>query len=109
MGGHRILESGKENGLKPFGYLRYLFTEARRCIEDLDEFSPWSETILAHNQKNDCTYLCHFRVEVLCYPSPALVLRDPTLGFFKVRTLLTASKSGASLANLARSSMIRCG
>ncbi|MDI9464728.1 MAG: transposase domain-containing protein, partial [Bacillota bacterium] len=36
----------KENGLKSFEYLKYLFTELPNATaKDLDEFLPWSETI----------------------------------------------------------------
>jgi transposase len=43
---YSIVESAKENGLKPFEYLKYLFTELPNATsKDLDEFLPWSETI----------------------------------------------------------------
>ena len=43
---YSIVESAKENGLKPFEYLKYLFTELpNAAAKDLDEFLPWSETI----------------------------------------------------------------
>ncbi len=43
---YSIVESAKENGLKPYEYLKYLFTELpNAAAKDLDEFLPWSETI----------------------------------------------------------------
>jgi hypothetical protein len=43
---YSIVESAKENGLKPFEYLKYLFTELpNAAAKDLNEFLPWSETI----------------------------------------------------------------
>ena len=43
---YSIIESAKENGLKPFEYLKYLFTELPNASsEDLDKFLPWSETL----------------------------------------------------------------
>ena len=43
---HSIVESAKENGLKPFEYVKYMFTELpNAAAKDLDEFLPWSETI----------------------------------------------------------------
>lgn len=43
---YSIVESAKENGLKPFEYLTYLFTELPNAAgTSLDEFLPWSETI----------------------------------------------------------------
>ena len=41
---YSIVESAKENGLKPFEYLKYLFTEQpNAAAKDLDEFLPWSK------------------------------------------------------------------
>lgn len=41
-----LIESAKENGLKPFEYLEYLLEElAKATIKDLDRFMPWSEDI----------------------------------------------------------------
>jgi len=43
---YSVVESAKENGLKSFEYLKYLFTELPNATaKDLDEFLPWSETI----------------------------------------------------------------
>lgn len=43
---YSIVESAKENGLKPFDYLEYLFTELPNAApEDIDKFLPWSESI----------------------------------------------------------------
>ena len=43
---YSIVESAKENGLKPFEYLEYLFTELPNAsADDLDSFLPWSPTI----------------------------------------------------------------
>ena len=41
---YRIVESAKENGLKPFEYLTYLFTELPNATtKALDDVLPWSE------------------------------------------------------------------
>jgi len=46
---YSIVESAKENGLKPFEYLEYLFTELPNAsVDDLDSFLPWSPTIPDH-------------------------------------------------------------
>jgi transposase len=43
---YSIVESAKENGLKPFEYLTYLFTELPNATtKALDEFLPWSESL----------------------------------------------------------------
>jgi transposase len=43
---YSIVESAKENGLKPFEYLKYLFTELPSAAgKSLDEVLHWSETI----------------------------------------------------------------
>jgi hypothetical protein len=43
---YSIVESAKENGLKPFEYLTYLFTELPNATtRDLDEFLPWSQSL----------------------------------------------------------------
>lgn len=43
---YSIVESAKENGLKPFEYLIYLFTELPNATtKALDEFLPWSESL----------------------------------------------------------------
>jgi transposase len=43
---YSIVESAKENGLNPFEYLKYLFTELPNATSDnIDEFLPWSDTL----------------------------------------------------------------
>ena len=41
---YSIIETAKENGLKPFEYLEFLF-ENIRMENDITEFMPWSEKI----------------------------------------------------------------
>jgi transposase len=44
-----LIESAKENGLKPFEYLKYLLEELPNATtQDLDKFMPWSEDIPEH-------------------------------------------------------------
>lgn len=44
-----LIESAKENGLKPFEYLKYLLEELPNAsAQDLDKFMPWSEHIPEH-------------------------------------------------------------
>ena len=46
---YSIVESAKENGLKPFEYLKYLFTALPNATsKDLDDFLPWSNTLPDH-------------------------------------------------------------
>lgn len=46
---YSIIESAKENGLKPFDYLEYLFTELPNAkADELDRFLPWSDEIPEH-------------------------------------------------------------
>jgi hypothetical protein len=41
-----LVESAKENGLKPFEYLKYLLEELPNAAsQDLDRYLPWSEDI----------------------------------------------------------------
>ena len=44
-----LIESAKENGLKPFEYLKHLLEELPNTrSQDLDKFMPWSEHIPEH-------------------------------------------------------------
>lgn len=44
-----LVESAKENGLKPFDYLKYLMEELPNATtKDLDKYMPWSEEIPEH-------------------------------------------------------------
>ena len=44
-----IVESAKENGLKPYDYLEYLFQELPNATSnDLEKFMPWSQHIPDH-------------------------------------------------------------
>lgn len=44
-----LIESAKENGLKPFEYLKYVLEELPNATtKDLDRFMPWSDTIPEH-------------------------------------------------------------
>ena len=44
-----LIESAKENGLKPFEYLKYLLEELPNATsQDLDKYMPWSEHIPEH-------------------------------------------------------------
>ena len=44
-----LIESAKENDLKPFDYLEYLLKELPNAsTHDLDKFMPWSESIPQH-------------------------------------------------------------
>lgn len=41
-----IIETAKENGLKPFEYLEYLFTHLPSTTsQELDQYMPWSKTL----------------------------------------------------------------
>ena len=47
---YSIIETAKENGLKPFGYLQWLFEtmpqlETLNDPATLDRFLPWSESV----------------------------------------------------------------
>ena len=44
-----IIESAKENGLKPFEYLEYVLNQLPNATSQaLDKFLPWSDTIPDH-------------------------------------------------------------
>ncbi|MGB4431197.1 MAG: transposase, partial [Limnochordia bacterium] len=44
-----LIESAKENGLKPYDYIEYLLEELPNAsTKDLDSFMPWSEDIPEH-------------------------------------------------------------
>jgi hypothetical protein len=45
---YSIIETAKENGLKPFGYLEYLFEAMPNLMPDnIESLLPWSETLPA--------------------------------------------------------------
>lgn len=45
---YSLVETAKENGLNPFGYLKYLFDQIPDCkTTDLDRLLPWSATLPA--------------------------------------------------------------